>query len=199
MKNGFTLVETLIAVAIFAAVMIAVASFAADSFSYNGSISNSFQTSQSAQLILKTMLAELRETAPASNGAYPIAYAGSTTISFYADANNNGSVEQIGYTLIGTNLYRTVIHPTGSPAAYLLANQSTTTLMSSVRNGASLPLFQYYDANYSGTSTPLSQPVTTTAVRLVKVNVMLDVDPNRAPSTVTYTVQAGIRNLKTNL
>ena len=46
---------------------------------------------------------------------------------------------------------------------------------------------------------PLSQPVTTTAVHLVKVNLILDADPNRLPSSVTYSVQASIRNLKTNL
>ena len=54
---------------------------------------------------------------------------------------------------MGTTLYKGVINPSGNPPAYLVANQSTTTLMTNVRNGTSLPVFQYYDANYSGTST----------------------------------------------
>jgi hypothetical protein len=50
-----------------------------------------------------------------------------------------------------------------------------------------------------GTSSPLTQPVITTNVRLIKINLMIDVDPNRAPVIKTYTSQVSIRNLKDNL
>jgi hypothetical protein len=38
-----------------------------------------------------------------------------------------------------------------------------------------------------------------TNVRLIKINLMIDVDPNRAPVIKTYTSQVSIRNLKDNL
>jgi type II secretory pathway component PulJ len=194
-----TLVELLVALAVFAVVMIAVGAFEANVFRYQGSVSGSFQTAQSAQTIMKTMLTELRRTAPGANGAYAIVQVGSTTLSFFSDVDNNGATDQVSYTLMGSTLYRAVIKPTGSPPVYNLANQSTTTLMVAVRNGVVLPVFQYYDSNYTGTSSPLVQPVTTTSIRLIKVNLSLDLDQNRSPAPITYSIQVNLRNLKTNL
>jgi Tfp pilus assembly protein PilV len=194
-----TLVEVFIALAIFIVVMTAIATFEANTFLYKNSISSSLSTALSSQNILKTMLVEIRESAPGANGAFPVVMAGSTTISFFSDPDNDNVQEQVTYSLIGTTLYKAVIDPTGNPAVYSVANQSTTTLITNVQNGISLPVFQYYDANYTGTSSPLTQPVTTTSVHLVKINLKLDTDPNRAPNSMTYSVQAGIRNLKTNL
>ena len=194
-----TLVEVLITLGIFVAVIIAVGTFEANTFIYQGEVSNSFTTAQNAQIILKTMLTELREMAPGADGSYALINAGSTTVSFFSDPDNDGTEEQITYSLIGTTLYKAVIQPSGNPPTYGIANQSTTTLLTSVRNGFVTPVFQYFDTNYNGTSTPLTQPVTTTAVRLVKVNVTLDMDPNRSPAPITYTVQANLRNLKSNL
>lgn len=198
-QKGMTLVEVLIAVAIFAVIMVAIGTFEANIFSYNGSISGSLNTTQNAQAILKTMLKELREIAPGENGSYPIVNAGSTTLSFFSDFDNDGATEQITYSLFGTVVYRAVIQPSGSPAVYSYANQATTTLIADVRNGVSLPVFQYFDANYNGTSSPLAQPAVTTTIRLIKISLALDMDVNHAPSAVIYTVQASLRNVKNNL
>lgn len=194
-----TLVEVLITLGIFVAVIVAVGMFEANTFIYQGEVSSSFTTAQNAQVILKTMLTELREMAPGADGSYALINAGSTTVSFFSDSDNDGTEEQITYSLIGTTLYKAIIQPSGNPPTYSITNQSTTTLLTSVRNGFVTPVFQYFDTNYNGTSTPLTQPVTTTAVRLVKVNVTLDMDPNRSPAPITYTVQANLRNLKSNL
>jgi len=198
-SGGMTLVEILVAMAIFIAVMIAVTDFEINIFSYNTFVSSSFQTTQTAQNILKTMLTEIRDAAPGANGAFPIVNAGSTTISFFSDTDNNGTEEQVTYTLTGTNMYRAVIQPAGSPPSYNPATQSTTTIFTNVRNGTTTPVFEYFDNTYNGTSSPLTQPVTTTSVSLVKINMVLDIDPLHSPLPVTYTVQVGLRNLKTNL
>ncbi len=198
-NRGMTLVEVLITLAIFATVIVSVGMFEANVFIYQGNVSGSFQTAQNAQVILKTMLTELREMAPGADGSYPLVNAGSTTISFFSDPDNDGTEEEVTYSLSTTTLYRAVIQPSGNPPTYLIANQSTSTLLTSVRNGSNTPVFQYFDTNYNGTSSPLTQPVTTTAVRLVKINITLDLDPNRSPAPITYTVQANLRNLKSNL
>jgi len=194
-----TLVEVLVALSIFVIVMMAVGAFEAGIFTNQNTISGSFRTAQNSQIILKTMLTELRETSPGDNGSFPIASAGSTTISFFSDRDNDGSAEKITYTLMGSTLYRAVIKATGSPAVYNVASQATTTLLSSVTNGTAIPVFQYFDTNYNGTSSPLTQPVTPTAIRLVKINIRLDLDPNRSPIPIIYSVQVNLRNLKSNL
>ena len=198
-SRGMTLVEVLITLAIFICVMAAVGFFESNVFNYQRSISGSLQTVQDSQIILKTIAREMRDMAPAANGAYPLVTAGTSTISFFSDANNDGSEDQITYQLIGTKISRAVIPPTGSPPSYSAANQSTTTLVTNVRNSTSTPIFEYYDTNYNGTSSPMASPINLTGVRLVKVNLTLDVDPNRSPLPVTYTSQISLRNIKSNL
>ena len=197
--QGMTLVEVLIAVAIFGIVMVAVAAFEVNVFSYKGSITSSYETTQSAQIMLKTMLSELRETQTAANGSYPILQAGSTTLSFYSDSDNDTVVERITYSYSGSILYRAVIRPSGFPSAYNPDDQSTTTLLTNIRNGQSVPLFEYFDTDYTGTSSPLAYPISIRDIKLVKINVSLDVDERRSPVPVVYSVQASFRNLKNNL
>lgn len=194
-----TLTEVLITLAIFVAVMIAVVTFDLDITKYQASISGSYQTEQDAQIILKTMLTELREMAPGADGSYALVNAGSTTISFFSDPDNDGVEEQITYSLSSTTLYKAVIQPSGTPPVYNQANQSTTTILVGVQNGIAIPVFQYFDQNYNGTSSPLTQPVTTASVHLIKANLTLLLGGNSNPAPVTYTVQASLRNLKTNL
>jgi type II secretory pathway component PulJ len=198
-STGFTLVEVFISMAIFVAVMVAVTTFLVNIYSNNTTVSGSFQTAQDAQVILKTMLTELRQTSTASNGAYPIATVGTSSITFFSDVDNDGSTEEITYAFIGNTLYRAIIQPTGSPLSYNVANQSTSSLLTDVRNSSSIPIFQYYDQNYTGTSSPLSLPINIPTVRLIKISLSLDVLVNQAPAVRTYTTQVSLRNLKTNL
>ena len=134
-----------------------------------------------------------------ATGAYPIAAAATNTLSFFTDPNGSGVQDQITYSLIGNKIYRAVIIPSGSPLSYSVANQSTTTLISNVRNSSSTPVFEYFDDTYNGTGSALSQPVTISAIKLIRMNLTLDVDPNRSPVPVTYSANMSLRNLKTNL
>jgi len=198
-KKGVTIVEVLISLAIFVVVMVAISTFLVSIYSNNRTVSGSFQTAQEAQVILKTMITELRQSATAANGAYPIAVAGTSTVTFFSDVNNDGSTDEVTYSLIGTTLYRAVISPTGSPLSYVASNQSTSSILTDVRNSSSTPVFQYFDQNYTGTSSPLSLPVNIPVVRLVKISLLLDVLINQAPAVRTYTAQVSLRDLKTNL
>jgi prepilin-type N-terminal cleavage/methylation domain-containing protein len=197
-QKGMTLVETLVALSIFLVIMVAVGTFEVDVFSEQKAVSGSLETSQDAQVLLKVIMKELRSMSSSPIGAYPLVTAGTSTVSFYSDANGDGSAEQITYTLIGSSLFR-VMNNSGV--------LSTTTLVTNVRNGSAsssmATLFQYFDQSYDGSnstsSQPLTQPVSLTAVRSIKINLTLDVDPNRSPIAVTYSAQAQLRNLKTNL
>ncbi len=194
-----TLVETLIALGIFAVVIVAVSAFQISLFNNQRVVSGSLQTAQDAQIILRTMLTELRSAAPGMNGAYPIASAATSSLIFFSDTNGDGQTEQIGYKLSSTTILRTTIPPTGSPASYLVSNTSTTTLLRNVRNSTSTAIFQYYDQNYTGTSSPMTIPVNIANVRLIQIGLTLDINPLLSPLPRTYTVQVGLRNLKTNL
>jgi prepilin-type N-terminal cleavage/methylation domain-containing protein len=198
-KRGMTMVELFVALAILAIVMTAVYVLGSNIFIYNSTTSGSYRATQNSQAILKTILKELRETSPGADGSYPLINTGSTTLSFFSDIDNDSLPERVTYSLIGTTLYKAVIKPSGNPVSYSFANQSTTTLIFNVVNGNSLPSFEYFDTNYTGTSSPLVQPVSPSAVRLIRINQRIDIDPNRSPIPIIFTVQASLRNLKTNL
>ncbi len=199
LSRGITMVELLASLAIFSIVIVAVWALGSNIFIFNSTTSGSFQATQNSQAILKTIVKEIREASTGANGAYPLVSTGSTTLVFYSDVDNDGITEQIKYSLIGTTLFRTVIKATGAPLVYLSANQSTSTLITNVINGQALPSFQYFDTNYTGTSSPLLQPVTPSKVRLILINQQIDMDPNRSPIPVIFTAQVNLRNLKSNL
>ncbi|MDE2037632.1 MAG: prepilin-type N-terminal cleavage/methylation domain-containing protein [Patescibacteria group bacterium] len=199
MAAGMTLTELLVALAIFASVMVAVGLFEASVFSGQRTISGSYQSAQDAQIILKTMLSELRSAAQGANGAFALASCGTSSVTFFSAPVGSGPAQEISYSLINGVLYRSAVAPSGNPVGYDLSKQSTSSLVYNVANGAATPLFSYYDENYTGTSSPLSYPVDPTAVTLVKVDLVLRSGAGAASTTRDYSVQASLRNLKTNL
>jgi hypothetical protein len=107
--------------------------------------------------------------------------------------------EQVRYFLQGRDFKKGVIKPTGSPLVYNQGVEQITTLVKDVSNATSTPIFEYFDSSYTGTSSPLATPVQVTKVRLVRINIKIEKDPNRAPAPITVTSQVFLRNLKDNL
>lgn len=200
-QSGITLVEIIVAVAIVGLITTVVGGFQRNVFYYSGVARDSLLTSQDARSILRTMTTELRSASPSGTGAYPILSAGTSSISFYSDVDRDGTKDLVRYFASSTKLYRGVIIPSGFPLVYLAANEKLTLLSSNLRNTASSSIFTYYDGSYNGTSstTALTQPVAVSTVRLIQINLILDVNQNNLPISRTYTSQITLRNLKDNL
>jgi len=197
-EKGLTLVELIVTMAICTLIIMAVGLFARDTFYYNDIFSGGLTSYDQARKILQPIASEIRSASPSSLGSYPIEETGNTEFIFFADNNNDGLKERIRYFLSGTSLKKGVIIPSGSPLQYASGNETITDIIDGVRNG-STPIFAYYDTNYNGSTAPLSQPVTIMNVRLIKITLVIDADPNRPPSAVTVTTQVSMRNLKDNL
>ncbi len=198
-SRGFSLIEILVAVGILGVIMIVVSQFQVNIIGYNKSSSDSLQSAQDARSILRVMVKELRSAKPGSNGSYPIVQAATSSVTFFSDIDADGQQEQIRYFISSTLLQKGTIKPTGSPLAYSSAQETFSTLAYNIKNATSSSLFEYFDNAYSGTSSPLTAPVNVTDVRLVKINLMIDADPNRSPIPRLYTSQVMLRNLKDNL
>ncbi len=196
--EGFTLVETLIAVAVFIMIIYTVASLQTNILTYDKYASDVISSAQDARTILRNIVQELRSSKTGSNGSYPIAQAATSTVIFFSDIDVDGLQDQIRYFISGTDLKKGVIKPTGSPLGYD-GSETITTLAYNIKNGTSTALFEYFDSSYNGTSSPLSQPVSVNAIRLVRVNLLIDADPRRSPIPRLYTSDATLRNLKDNL
>ncbi len=192
------MVELLVSIFIISLLVVVVNSFARDVFYMSYSMSDSMSAQFDARHIVNVMASELREAAPSSVGAYPIASVSTSTITFYSDLNNDGLEEQVRYFLNGSVLQKGVVVPSGSPLSYNQSNERISTLISGVVASSTQPIFQYYPNTYAGTSSPLTLPINISNVSLVKITVIIDKNANHAPSQVIVTSQVGLRNLKNN-
>ncbi len=197
-KFGFSLVEIVVVVAILGLIGLALATFQVDIWRQNSFLSNSIQAEQDARMALKRLVAELRQAAPSDTGAFAIALADKDKLTFYSDIDGDGNHERLRYFLATSTLKRGVLKPTGSPLGYVDANEQLGNAVVNLVNANNL-IFNYYDKNYAGTSTPLVLPINLPNVRLVKILLSIEADPNRAPITTTYENQVSIRSLKDNL
>lgn len=198
-KKGFSTAEIVIVVAIIGAVTVVMGSFQRDIFFFNSISQDNLAAQMDGRRGEKLFTAAMRQAAPSALGAYPIVQASSTSITFYADVDNDGVEEQIRYFLSGTNFRRGVVVPTGNPLTYNQANETLTTIVPNVTNGFVTPVFEYYDSSYAGTTTPLTAPINTLSIRLVKLQLLIDKNTNRTPSALMVTTQVTLRNLKDNL
>jgi prepilin-type N-terminal cleavage/methylation domain-containing protein len=197
-KKGLTLIEVLVAMAIFTLIMGAITLFARDLFKYNSIFTGGLTAYDEARKVFQPIASEIRSASSSSLGAYPIETAEDTNFVFFTDINNDGLKEKIRYYLSGSTLMRGVIIPSGNPLQYLSATETISEVVHSVSNGSN-PIFTYFDSTYNGSTLPLVQPVSVQNVRLIKITFMIDTDPNRPPSPVTVSTQISIRNLKDNL
>lgn len=196
--KGFSLVEILIAMAIFLMIVAGAATLGKDTFFFNSIVQESFNIQEEAKKIIKPMADEIRTASQSSLGSYPILLAGTSTIAFYSNIDDDDYKERIRYFLDGRTLKKGVIKPSSDPLVYNSNNESITELVHNISNDSGTPLFDYFDSSYSGSSNPLLQPVSILDIRLVKITLILESNPQMAPSAETITTQISLRNLKDN-
>jgi len=194
--HGFTLIEILFSISILIIVLTAITLFAKNVWEYNMFISSGLEDTDAARTAFKTITAEIRTAGSADTGSYTISQANATTFSIYSDINSNGLKERVRYFLENGSLKKGVIEPTGSPLSYNPSNEIITTIIPHIINAS---IFNYYDENYDGTTSSLPSPINIPVIRLVKITIIIDKDPNKPPSPITMTTQVLIRNLKDNL
>ncbi len=195
MKNSlraFTLVETIVVVALTAIIMMVLASLITYFYKTNEYVIEQTQAVESARISIEHAMADLREASYGADGSYPIASAATSTVTFYANVDNDIAIEKVRYYLSGSTLYRGVTDPAGSPPSYAGQSESTTLVVNNIRNDVTTPLFAYYDAN----GNQLAYPINLAQVASVQITVLTDVNPTRAPNVYTLTGSATLRNLR---
>jgi prepilin-type N-terminal cleavage/methylation domain-containing protein len=198
--RGFTLVEIIIVAAISGIVMIGVFALLRDTVGFNRSVQDSLRGQNEARRILRPFANEARGATRSVQGAYPIEMASTSEFIFFADTDEDGNAERIRYYLEGGSFKKSTIAPTGSPLSYDSDDEETIDIVHDVV-ATSTPVFTYYNTNYDSASNTaaISQPVSPSAVRLIKVTLTVDKDPNQPPAPFTITTQVSFRNLKSNL
>jgi prepilin-type N-terminal cleavage/methylation domain-containing protein len=198
-QNGFTLIESIITVVIFTGAFLIVSEFIFMMYRAQGYTYGQSHAINEARKGIETMVKEIREGRTAENGSYMIESANDYEFSFYGDIDKDLAIEKIRYFVDGTDFKKGVIEPTSVsqlddlPAQYLAQNEQVLVLSKYIRNTP--PIFRYYD----GAGSELPAPARKKDTTMMKVNLIINVDPNRPPDDFILESEVQVRNLKTNL
>ena len=194
-NSGFTLVEILISLAIFAGIAFIIGTFMKTVFDYQLLFTQQLTAQQELETTFAAMLPEVRSMVPSALGGYAIAQAATSSLTFFVDADADGIVDQMRYFLNGTTLYKGIIRPSGNPLVYTSASEIVTEVAHYVVVGA--PIFTYFDVNYTGTEAAMTYPITISDIRLIRVDLTVR-DPDKT-SPLSSSIEIVPRNLRTNL
>src|SRR3989339_816589 len=96
-KKGFTLMETMIALGIFAITTTAIISFIMSSFRVSAFGQEQNDAIESARNGIDKMVTEIREGGQSAEGGYLILDNEEQALTFYSDVDRDGELEQISY------------------------------------------------------------------------------------------------------
>ncbi|KKQ27543.1 MAG: hypothetical protein US42_C0008G0054 [Candidatus Magasanikbacteria bacterium GW2011_GWC2_37_14] len=197
--SGFTLLELLVAMGIFTLISGAVTYLITDGLRYSRIIWDQLEGQSEVRKVLSEVVNDVRRAETSSTGAYPIESASKYSLVFYANIDVDSFREKVRYYLEGTNLKKGVTKPSGSPLIYNSGNEKIVILAHNVINiSKNQPVFSFYAESYQGTGNALSEPITTTDVHVVRVQLEIERDANKSPVPIRGESLTQIRNLKTN-
>jgi len=196
--TGFTLVESLVVIALFSILAVAIGNSIHSLYRHNAyTFSQAYQV-QNARTGVQSLVRDLREMTFADNGAFPLERMETHFIGFYSDIDRDNSVEYVEYELIGTStLEKRVYNASGTPPTYQTATPDETfTVAEYVQNiDQDVDTFNYFDA--AGTAVASTSGLTD--VRYIETRMIINIDPVRDPGEYMLRSSAALRNVKENI
>lgn len=195
-QKGFTLVESIVVVALFTLLSFAILESIVFFYRVNGySIAQSNQV-QTARVGMEQLVRDLREMMYADDGTFPLVVTEPYRVGFFSDIDRDDSVEYVEYSLYAsTTLKKKIFNATGSPPVYHATGtpDETYTLSEYVQNSIqAIPIFVYYDLS----GNPATGTTTVTDLRYVQLSIIVNIDPIRDPGEFMLRSSASLRNLK---
>lgn len=193
-QRGFTLVETLVVLALFTILTLVITGSVASFYRLNGYVIAQAYQVDNARRGTEQLVRDIREMTFSDNGAFPLATIEDYSISFFSDVDYDQSVEYIEYTVSSTTLLKKIFSATGSPPVYSTTTpESVTTVSEYVQNELQgIPMFVYYDTE----GVPATATTSITDIRYVQTSVIVNIDPIRDPGQFMLRSSVALRNLK---
>lgn len=141
-KQGFSLIEVVVAIAIISLVSIAFLDAQRDLVRWQGFFAKKLDSNREVQRITGRFVDEVRAATSTAEGIPVIASATPTEFIFYTDSNADGVPERIRYTLVQDSIERGVIEATETPPVFPVENEQIAVVITNVV--ASSSLFAYY-------------------------------------------------------
>lgn len=197
-KPGFTILELLISLGIFAIIAVAAGGFLGYALKNQRLIWDQLEAQSEGRNAVQQMVNYLRKAQESSTGAYAIESAATSSLVFYTNVDSDSYIEKVHFFRFGSTLKQGITKPSGSPLTYNPANEIFSEIAHYLVNPSTSTIFSYYDENYAGTGSALAQPVEVTQVRLIRVQLQLDKNPQKSPIPFYAESVVSVRNLKSN-
>lgn len=198
-NKGFTLVELAIGMFIMAMIGLGLYWLVATGIRNNAVIFRQLDTQNDARQVLNDITNIIRRAETSSIGSYPIELADDYEVVIYANIDSDSFRERIRFWVSGTDLYRGITELSTNPLSYDSGNEVSEIIAKYVVNqDQGVPVFTYYNENYTGVESPLDTPANLTQVRVVRVQIEIEENPEESPVPLHVEATVNLRNLKTN-
>lgn len=197
-KKGMTLVEVMIAIAIMFIGMEGFTLLFVRTWRNNSYTLEMGQSSMAVSQGANKMVNYIRGIRQADNGAYPVSSAMDNDFVAYSDYDKDGQTERLHFYKSGQNVLMGVRKPTsGMPKTYPSGDEQTITIAENIVNSSSEPIFFYYNKDYPGDTAhnPMHTPASVSDIRLIKIHLKININPNRAPDNIEMQTLVEMRNL----
>jgi len=196
--KGLTLIETIVAIAIFTIGIEGFTILLSRSWTQNAYTIEMGQTSMAASQAVNRVVGYIREARQGDNGAYPVVSADDNDLVIFSDYDRDGQTERLHFYRSAGDLLMGIREPSsGFPVTYASGYGEIKTITSCVVNDADNPIFAYYDADYpeDSVNNPVNTPASAPDIRLVRITIHININPDRAPDNVEIRSFAEMRNL----
>lgn len=196
--SGMTIIEMMVAITIFTLGIAGFSLFFTRVWQANSYTLEMGQSAMAVSQGVNQIIEHIRGARQSDGGTYPIVSADDNDLVLYADYDKDSTVERLHIYKSGTDILMGVTDPINTvPKSYPAGDDSTVTVAQRIVNETSSPIFYYYDKTYDGSAgqVPMSAPINESGVRLVKIHLYINIDPNRAPDNIEMQSFVEIRNL----
>lgn len=199
--QAMTLTEVMITIFIMLIAMEGFSQLLIKSWSANKFILEEGLASAAASRATNKIITELRSVRQGDNGDFPVESGDDFDLKAYIDIDDDGVTERVHYFLdLATDQLKVgITDPTGTaPVTYPASDDTVSVLTNYVVNENANPVFYYYNKNYPGdqVNNPLATPINVEDARLVRVHLLVNIDPVRAPNNINIESFADLRNLE---
>ncbi len=192
------MIETIVAIAIFTIGIEGFTILLSRSWTQNAYTIEMGQTSMAASQAVNRVVGYIREARQGDNGAYPVVSADDNDLVIFSDYDRDGQTERLHFYRSAGDLLMGIREPSsGFPVTYASGYGEIKTITSCVVNDADNPIFAYYDADYpeDSVNNPVNTPASAPDIRLVRITIHININPDRAPDNVEIRSFAEMRNL----
>lgn len=193
-----TLVEMMVSISIFSIAIIGFSILFIRSWKVNSYTIEMGQSSFVVSRSVDNLVTYLRKIRQGDNGAYAIELADDNELIVYSDYDKSGDADRLHIYLENSQLKMGVTKPIdGIPKIYPTGDQQTIILAERIVNTPADPIFYYYDEKYPSAENidPIATPANIAKVRLMKIFLKINIDPNRDPDNVEMQSFVEFRNL----